>query len=301
MQELQPHPRVTADTDPELVDYIFDLYGYMILEQAIAQSDLDEINQWVDDHWSYVTNPRPQTDRALEDPWIGHVETHSYGLDDGVNFQNIVEGGPVFERLIDYPAWLPLVTKYVNPVNGLSIHENLLNVRGPGGYLYIHSGGHAPLFYFTFRQENTGEWMVGQINILMALQDIGPGDGATVIVPGSHRATLPHPRLKREGKGIVAAHDIREAAGTAFGAREVYLKAGDTLFFADCVTHGSAERTNEGYRRAIIYRYSPRFLRTRFNYELSEELSVRLTPERLAILQPIAPRSPVRMPEQSQV
>ncbi len=294
MENFQ-HPRVTADTDPELVDYMFDLHGYMILDQAIAKQDLDEMNQWVDDHWSYVKDPRPKTKRADEDPWIGHVETHSYSEDDGVNFQNIVEGGPVFERLIDYPAWLPLVQRYVNEVNGLSIHENLLNVRGPGGFLWIHSGGHAPLFYFTFRQANTGEWMVGQINILMALGDIGPGDGATSIVPGSHRATLAHPRLVREGQGIIAAVDEREAAGTAYGAREVYLKAGDALFFADCVTHGSAERTNPGYRRAVIYRYSPRTLRTRFNYQLSPELEQRLTPQRLEILQPIEPRSPDRI------
>ena len=36
------------------------------------------------------------------DRWIGHVELHSYGKDDGVNFQNIIEGAPVFERLIDH-------------------------------------------------------------------------------------------------------------------------------------------------------------------------------------------------------
>lgn len=292
-------PRVTVDTDPELVDYMFDLHGYLILEQALAPGDLQEMNQWIDDHWSYVSNPRPRDGNNVENPWIGHVETHSYGLDDGVNFQNIVAGGPVFERLIDYPAWYPLATKYVNPVNGLSIHENFLNVRGPGGYLYIHSGGHVPLCYFTFRQENTGEWMVGQINVLMALQDVGPGDGPTTLVPGSHRATEPHPRLKRQGKGIVAAHDVREAAGTAYGTREIHLKAGDVLFFADCVTHGSAKRTKPGYRRVAIYRYSPRFLRTRFNYELSPDLLARLTPERRAILQPVEPRSPVCLGSQS--
>lgn len=288
-------PRVAADTDAELVDYMFDLHGYLILEQALSAADLQAMNAWVDGHWAHVAHPEPDADGAARS-WIGHVETHSYGLDDGVNFQNIVEGGPVFEGLIDHPAWHPLAAKYVNPVNGLSIHENFLNVRGPGGYLYIHSGGHAPLFYFTFRQENTGAWMVGQINVLMALEDIGPGDGPTVLIPGSHRATEAHPRLKRAGQGIVAAHDVREAAGTAYGTREVYLKAGDALFFADCVTHGSAERVNPGYRRVVIYRYSPRFLRTRFNYELSDALLERLTPERRAILQPIEPRSPRRMP-----
>ena len=38
---------------------------------------------------------------------------------------------------------------------------------------------------------------------------------------------------------------------------------GDVLFFTDAITHGSAERINPGYRRSVIFRYSPRYLRTR--------------------------------------
>ena len=202
--------------DEKHQDYLFDLQGYLILKGALAEEDLDQMNRWVDDHWSYVEKAMEGSDLADSDRWIGHVELHSYGQDDGVNFQNIIEAGPVFERLIDYPAWMPLVRKYINPINGVSIHENLLNVRGPGGFLYIHGGGHAPLCYLTFRQHNTGEWMVGQINLLMALDDIGPGDGPTVLVPGSHKSTEVHPRLEVDGKSIVALND-RHAAGTALG------------------------------------------------------------------------------------
>jgi ectoine hydroxylase-related dioxygenase (phytanoyl-CoA dioxygenase family) len=270
--------------DEKQLDYLFDLQGYLILRGAIAPDDLREMNQWVDDHWAYVEHPTNQH-------WIGHVETHSYSQDDGANFQNIIEAGPVFERLIDHPAWTPLARRYINPVNGISIHENFLNVRGPGGHLYIHCGGHAPLCYLTFRQHNTGEWMVGQINVIMALTDIGPGDGPTVLVPGSHKSTEVHPRLEVKGKGVVAIND-GQAAGTALGMQEMYLKAGDVLFFTDALTHGSAERTNPGHRRVVIYRYSPRFIRTRFNYAWSEGLLKRLTPEQRQIIQPLDPRRP---------
>ena len=73
---------------------------------------------------------------------------------------------------------------------------------------------------------------------------------------------------------------------------EVHLRAGDVLLFTDAVTHGSAERTNPGYRRTVLYRYSPRHLRTRFNYQLSPALRQRLTAKRRAILEPVAPRGP---------
>ena len=289
--------RSDADTCDKQLDYLFDLRGYLVLKGAISTQDLDEMNRWVDDHWADVEHPptqqAPQSGRNVDSGrWIGHVELHSYGPDDGVNFQNIVEGGPVFERLIDHPAWLPLVKRFINPINGLSIHENLLNVRGPGGFLYIHSGGHVPISYMTFRQHNTGAWMVGQINVLMALHDIGPGDGPTVLVPGSHKSAEVHPRLEVEGKAIASAHHEREAAGTALGMQDLYLQAGDVLLFTDAVTHGSAERTNPGYRRTVLYRYSPRYVRTRFNFEPSAALLGRLTPERREILEPIPPRRP---------
>ena len=283
-----------TSNDREL-DYLFDLQGYLVLPGALAAGDLAAMNRWVDDHWSYVQDPPSREgprDQVKEGRWIGHVELHSYGPDDGVNFQNIVEGGAVFERLIDYPAWLPLVSRYVNSVNRLSLHENLLNVRTRGGFLFIHSGGHVPLSYMTFRQHNTGAWMVGQINVLMALNDIGPGDGPTVLVPGSHKASEVHPRLEMEGKPITSANHERQGAGNALGMREVHLRAGDVLLFTDAMTHGSAERTNPGYRRTVLYRYSPRHIRTRFNYQLSPGLQERLTPERRAILEPVAPRSP---------
>ena len=121
------------------------------MKDAISKDDLAEMNSWVDDHWAYVEDPPILGEAQLDvnpDPeyWIGNVEIHSYGQDDGVNFQNIVEGGPVFERLIDHPSWYPLAARYINEVNGVSIHENLLNVAGSRRVsVYPLRRTHAPL------------------------------------------------------------------------------------------------------------------------------------------------------------
>jgi len=125
--------------------------------------------------------------------------------------------------------------------------------------------------------------MVGQINCITALEDIGPGDGPTTLIPGSHKASIPHPKLAGESR----VYRSDEAAGIALGMRELYLEAGDVLLFTDAITHGSAARTNEGYRRMLLYRYSPRWIRTRFNYDPSPDLLARLTPERQKIVDPI--------------
>ncbi len=275
---------INADEKDEyLGDYLFDLNGYIVLKNAIAPDDLKEMNQWADDHWDYVDSQRRSLTQE-SGAWIGNVETHTYSGADGCNFQNIVEAGPVFRSLITYPTWIKRCRRWINPDNGLSIHENFLNVRGLGGYIGIHSGGATPICYMTFRQANTGEWMVGQINIIMALQDIGPGDGATTVIPGSHKSALRHPKLLEE------VYRSDAAAGEQMGMVEMYLKAGDVLMFTDSITHGSAARTNPGHRRIVLYRYSPALLRSRFEYVPSEELLSSLSEEQRSIIQPIPPR-----------
>jgi hypothetical protein len=74
----------------------------------------------------------------------------------------------------------------------------------------------------------------------------------------------------------------------------VQLGAGDALLFVDCLCHGSAERTNNGERRTIIYRYGPGWSNTRYGYHASPGLLERLTPERRKIVQPIPPLEPCK-------
>ncbi len=212
------------------------------------------------------------------------------GAQDGINFQNIIEGGPIFEKLIDHPAWIDLVRHYIivgnTALQGLRIDECFLNVREEGGFIPLHSGGANRRFTGLFRWPTTGEWAVGQINIIMALTDIGPGDGATVIVPGSHKSALRHPVAAQRqpfNNRHVGVHPT-------IPAKEAHLRAGDALMFTDGIMHGSSPRTNPGQRRVLIYRYAPNLLAPRFNFIPTKELIARLTPQQRAMVMPIPPR-----------
>ena len=175
-----------GNTDTYLADYLFELSGYLVVKGGVGAADIAEMNAWAQAHWDYLEKPRRGGNgQESEGEWIGPVETHTYSDADGINVRNIMEAGPVFERHIDGRAWIEHVRRWVNAHNGLSLHETLLNLRGAGGYIGIHCGGHIPCSYMTFRQANTGEWMVGQINVITALEDIGPGDGPTTLFPVS--------------------------------------------------------------------------------------------------------------------
>lgn len=285
---METHPSPSTDSRPLRPssdnverDYLFDLYGYRVLHGALSPAQVVAINAWID--------AQPP---AAPGDWIGDVHVHSYQGHDGTNYQNIVEGGPVFEELIDHPAWIDDVRRYIcNDYHRLSINENFLNVRETGGFIGIHSGGHVPGFP-TVTRHHTGAWMVGQINILMALSDIGPGDGATTVIPGSHKSHEIHPALRAEGirTGQKQSYNDDVVAGEQLAMQEVYLRKGDALMFTDGICHGSAARTNPGQRRVVIFRYSPHILMPRYNYVASEALVSRLTPARKEILVAVPPR-----------
>ena len=255
-------------------EYLFDLHGYTVIKGAIDPDHLRVMNDFLD------ALPPLQIDQ-----WYGNIDVHTYSGIDGMNLQNIIEGGEFFERLIDYPAWIDLVRHYIGSHDRPFINEGFINIRGPGGYIGVHSGGHMP-----DSRNRTGrsqsEWCCCLLTLMVPLTDVGLGDGPTVIVPGSHKSDFPHP-MQKASAGIT--HSPGE---TIAGTMEVYLNAGDALLFNDCLCHGSAERKNPGERRMIIFRYLPSMYAHRFAYVPSKELLSRLTPERRAIVQPITPRRP---------
>ena len=261
----------------EMKDYLFDLNGYLILKNAVDEEFVGELNAGLD-----ALLPMGR------DEWKGNV--HKAG---GKHIQQIYEAGEPFERLIDHPSWIEDVRHFVGSKDtsfdgfrGVFIDEAVADVRGRGDSTPLHSGGHERLTRTQYRVFN-GDFHCGQINVILALKDIGPGDGATMVIPGSHKSNFQHPE---RGEGDNKAKSLDKITGSM----EVQLKAGDALMFVDALGHGSAKRVNEGERRILIYRYGPHWGANRWGYLPSEELLERLTPERRKIVQPLEPRKPVK-------
>jgi hypothetical protein len=259
-----------------LDDFLFDLRGYLVLPQAIAPDLLADLNHAFD----HFPDLPPLG-------WWGNAQRRDYTPDTGYELHNCVEAGRPFEALIDHAAWLPYLRRYCGEddsyVAGLFIDEAIASIRRAGGHHPVHSGGYRGALRGAYHYQH-GVFRCGQCNILLALTDIGPGDGPTMVIPGSHKANFPHPLAGDYARGDRMDH-LDEAV-------PVYLQAGDALLFVDGLMHGGSSRTNEGERRVVIYRYGPAWGATRFGYTYSPALLARLTPSQRAILQPIAPIHP---------
>ncbi len=271
-----------------LDDFLFDLNGFLILKNALEPELVDALNAEFD-----------QFPRDLEvGHWFKGAQRRDYNKNTGLELHNCVEIGEPFQRLIDHPSWLPLVRHFCGEeksyVAGLFIDECIASVRESGGHHNVHSGGFQGAMRGSYGYKN-GVFRCGQCNIIPALTDIGPGDGPTMVIPGTHKSNFPHPQRAEFSYGGDKPMD------TILGAIPVYLEKGDALLFADGVMHGGSERTNPGERRIVIFRYGPVWGATRFGYQYSREMLDSLTPERRKILEPVPPILPgdTRIPRES--
>lgn len=260
-----------------LDDFLFDLRGYLVLENAVEPDLLAELNVAIDQF----------PDLAVGE-WLGNAQRRDYTASTGFELHNCVEAGAPFEKLIDHPSWINYLRHYCGEENsyvqGLFIDECMVSVRKSGGHHPVHSGGYRGALRGRYLYEH-GVFRCGQCNVILAISDVGPGDGPTMVIPGSHKSNFPHPNAGDYGKLDRMDH--------LDGAVPVHMKAGDALLFVDGLMHGGSSRTNEeGERRVTIYRYGVSWGATRFGYEYSQALLNRLTPERRRLLQPIAPLRP---------
>ena len=267
----------------EMEIFLFDLRGYIVLKNALTAAEVANLNEGLD-----ALPPLKKGE------WAGYVHAHSFGAKDGLNLQQIYEAGEPFEKLIDHPSWIDKVKHFVGGAGTfdynhgpLFIDENFANFRDPGEAIGIHSGGHAHVKRTQFKVAD-GNFHCGQIDILIALTEMGPGDGGTMVIPGSHKSNFAYPYIDGHTIGDGGSVDGIDAAV------EVYMEPGDALLFVDAICHGSAKRTNPGTRRVIVYRYGPSWGNFRHGYQPSPELLERLTPERRQIVQPqvLLPREP---------
>ncbi|MBV9850273.1 MAG: phytanoyl-CoA dioxygenase family protein [Armatimonadetes bacterium] len=260
-----------------LEDFLFDLRGYLVLKDAVEPELLDALNRAFDDF--------PPLEQG---EWWGNAQRRDYTGETGFELHNCVEAGEPFERLIDHPGWISHVRHYCGEENsyvqGLFIDECIASIRRSGGHHPVHSGGYRGALRGAYGYKD-GVFRCGQCNIILALTDIGEGDGPTMVVPGSHKSHFPHPHAGDYGRGDRMDH--------LEGAIPVPMNRGDALLFVDGLMHGGSSRTNPtGERRVTIYRYGPLWASTRFGYEYSQPLLDRLTPERRRILQPVPPARP---------
>lgn len=187
------HPQAAVPTDLE--EHLFDLNGYILLPGLLSPEEVADGNARID--------ALPELARG---GWHGWVQREDHPEHRGVSYQQVYELGGVFERMIDHRRYLNYVLRFLRGHETFEhyhgpafIDENFVTVRGPGDAIPVHSGEHE-FCRRTAYGYAAGRFMCGQGNVLTAFTDIGPGDGATMVIPGSHNSNIVHPSFLRRDR-----------------------------------------------------------------------------------------------------
>ncbi|WP_227872190.1 phytanoyl-CoA dioxygenase family protein [Paenibacillus albus] len=160
--------------------YLFDLQGYLVVENVLSAEQLERMNRIVDEKRSLP-----------EDPILG------WGED--------------FRALIDDAKLNPYLNEILGDKYRLD-HEYAIIHRKGAPKLGLHGGGtpYDPGQYYTVRNNQIYS---GLTVVSYALTDIGPDDGGFCCIPGSHKSSFPTPKEYRDYSDIGPTVHVPQKAG----------------------------------------------------------------------------------------
>jgi hypothetical protein len=253
--------------------FFFDLEGYLILKNVLSADEVAHCNEAIDHHSASFF----ETDRTLEG--------ESKVLGGGAK-QKWMEGMLAWQRpwcepfrdLMVHPRVGPYLAEVLEGTYRLDHGPLLIAMnKGEGGH-YMHGGAvERQDFSQTFMYQ-FGKMHCGLTVVEFVLADEGPGDGGLAIVPCSHKSNFPLPQ------SLSFYEEHQEYV------QEINVEAGDVVIFTEAMTHGTLVWQGEHQRRALIYKYSPRFqyLAEGYHQTIYPDFIQDMTEEQRALMPPPA-------------
>lgn len=257
--------------------YFFDLNGYLVVEDVLNKSEIDALNQAIDNNTDLIERNNPEIE--VSDTLKGDsVRTDLEGM-----LMWPKPWSQPFRDLMNHPKISPYLNELLGEKYLLDHLYGILMSSGNQG-LKLHGGGGEDTDFaetqFFYRYHN-GRMRNGLTVVTFALADELLGDGGFMVVPGSHKSNMPMPNdvttLDRD-MGIV---------------KEVEIKAGSAIIFTEALSHGTMPWKASHQRRAILYKYTSGTLHMAQSYlpEGVEEVLDEFTPEQRAMMNPVPTKS----------
>ncbi len=209
--------------------YLFDLTGYLMIEQVLSREELEELNEAIDR-------------RKVWEEQAGKPEGPHYNAQK-IHIGPLITWGEPFRQLVEHPVVLSYLRELIGDKLRLD-HAYAIFMKQGGAQNTLHGGGapYDPAQYYHYRNEKMYN---GLTVVTFALTDANAGDGGFCCVPGSHKSNISLPpdfrSMDRRGPWLI----------------QPPMRAGDVLIFTEALTHGTMPWTSAHERRALLYKFSP--------------------------------------------
>jgi ectoine hydroxylase-related dioxygenase (phytanoyl-CoA dioxygenase family) len=249
--------------------FLFDLQGYIVVPGLLSPDEVSALNDAFDANWDQ------RRDDDNRDPSGNMAGSDRRGMFTGMLTWEQPHCRP-FRDLLAHPKLL----LYLDTLHGRGWkldHEPFMLTGGKGiEGLRIHGTTNVLYNGSRFYAYTNGQMRVGLLVVQYALHDQNPGDGGLCVIAGSHKANFDCPRE------ITTWEEHQEVV------YQVPMKAGDMVIFSENTLHGSLPWQADHERRALLYRYTPKYLHyDGGTYEVTQpEWVAELTEAQQAVLEP---------------
>lgn len=223
--------------------FLFDVQGFLVVPGFLSADEVERLNKAVD----------ANDDKIIEDRNINTAGSSTLAgtgkrriLNDLLTLEH--PWCDPFRELLAHPKLLP----YLNTMLGTGWrmdHSPAMFVAEQGAEgLFLHGAtSQRPTQQAAYNYAN-GQMQCGLISIEFHLTGHEEGEGGFAAIPGSHKANFPMP------PGIQRWEEDRQVL------RNPGCEPGDALFFNEATLHGTLPWKPAHQRRALLYRYTPRYM-----------------------------------------
>ena len=263
--------------------YTFDAAGYLYLPNAMSPAELQEAREALD---RLTSTPPEQLKGEFDYVNQGDVFYHYY---------HAFAYDKALERLVTHHSTWPIIKELTADKPGL-MRGNLKIDTHECSYLTLHSvreqtmegSGFARDIHWT--SPSGDRVYCDYFNIFWYFDDVRPGDGGVIMLPGSHKNTIPFPEGIHETMAELD-YDYDKCITNNIlphGLVNLAPNAGDVIIASDQVCHGGLRwKAKERIRRFMVLRYSTQYMltyMTDIDINLPAGVTDRLSPETKELL-----------------
>ena len=235
--------------------YLFDINGYLHIPNLLSDNELAAARAAID---RYTSTP----DEALSEGFSRS--------EDSKNYENGFAFDKALEALTLHPGLWPIIKEFT--------HDRPAFTRGT---LLVDSHEHEPLRLHCAREDfgwqstrydtREGRIFCDDFVIFPYFDDVFPGDGGLLVVPGSHKAAFTRP------PELFNSGTTTELKDLPAGVVNVTPRAGDAVVMTEMLAHGTLQwKPKDRLRRTLVLRYRPQF---KGQPAVPDVLAGRLSPE----------------------
>ena len=219
--------------DLQTLQYLFDVQGYLVLEDVLDDEQVATLNRHIDEQ----NLPGPGKGQRF-----GSAPDGSGFLQWGKGFCDLLD----HQRVMDVLRFRLGDCFRLDRIYGMYMREGM-----PRGGLHADYGASSPTSraehgeYFPFRDSEIHN---GFVVVTWNLADTGPEYGGFCCIPGSHKSNYRLP------------HDIAANPENSPCVIIPNAPAGSAILFSEALTHGTAAWNGKHQRRSLLYKYCISYL-----------------------------------------